>query len=298
MNLFVPAPLPDEVAQGHVGRIALLNPAIPALVFDRVIRQAATEIRPDLGAVSQLEVVATLLDMSVESYARHHTLLPFTWCFQPTNQSPLASTLKIPLMIGARASSKIGRRSFLCQQCAQEDLAFWGFSYWRRTHQLPGVDRCIKHGSHLSTVSSIRHGAELPHELVEEARVVEEIPHSHQRRAVDRYSELVVTMLEGWGAYPIDHAIARLRKRRDAVGERSLEWLAGQQFPRDWLAANVPVLSRYAFSLALQYGGSAAIAVAMVLLYKTNDAALRDLSFDASEQAASSAGLSLRQGFY
>lgn len=32
-----------------------------------------------------------------------------------------------------------------CSACAMEDIATWGFAWFRRVHQLPGVDWCLKH---------------------------------------------------------------------------------------------------------------------------------------------------------
>ena len=37
----------------------------------------------------------------------------------------------------------------VCESCFREDLGFWGFAYFRREHQLPGVHFCLKHAEPL-----------------------------------------------------------------------------------------------------------------------------------------------------
>ena len=32
-----------------------------------------------------------------------------------------------------------------CPECIEEDLKFWNFSYWRKSHHFPGVDWYTKH---------------------------------------------------------------------------------------------------------------------------------------------------------
>lgn len=42
-----------------------------------------------------------------------------------------------------------------CPRCARHDLELTGFSYWRRTHQLPGVFICEQHGDPLLRASRL-----------------------------------------------------------------------------------------------------------------------------------------------
>jgi len=56
-----------------------------------------------------------------------------------------------PHVLSLRLPSESAR---FCLDCVNEDLDFHGASYWRRTHQLPGIDACAKHGSVLLELSS------------------------------------------------------------------------------------------------------------------------------------------------
>jgi hypothetical protein len=40
-----------------------------------------------------------------------------------------------------------------CPQCVSQDIEEHKFSYWRRTHQLPGIPWCMKHGTQLLNAS-------------------------------------------------------------------------------------------------------------------------------------------------
>jgi hypothetical protein len=49
---------------------------------------------------------------------------------------------------------KSRRRPVACPQCTDEDLRQFGFTWWRRSHQLPGIGRCHKHGCALVATCS------------------------------------------------------------------------------------------------------------------------------------------------
>jgi hypothetical protein len=44
------------------------------------------------------------------------------------------------------------RTANYCPKCIEEDCDFHGLSYWRRSHQLPGVNHCLKHSVSLYMV--------------------------------------------------------------------------------------------------------------------------------------------------
>lgn len=70
------------------------------------------------------------------------------------------------------SSVKMVSKIRYCQECRQEDSPGWGSSFYlHRSHQLPGVVRCPKHGCLLETYS----GPEL-HEMDETAKTVTEKP--------------------------------------------------------------------------------------------------------------------------
>ena len=56
-----------------------------------------------------------------------------------------------------RSTARGYRRLRACQSCMEEDKGVWATTYWHRSHQLPGVLICLKHGDVLyeSTFESI-----------------------------------------------------------------------------------------------------------------------------------------------
>lgn len=62
------------------------------------------------------------------------------------------------------------RRRRFCSTCAKEDVRQWGESYWHRSHSLPGVLLCLRHGAILQQtalrISGLRTCSQaLPHEV-------------------------------------------------------------------------------------------------------------------------------------
>jgi hypothetical protein len=50
-----------------------------------------------------------------------------------------------------------------CKECVRSDEEKIGYSYWRRSHQIPGIHRCANHDKHpLSQVGAKSAFLELP----------------------------------------------------------------------------------------------------------------------------------------
>lgn len=67
-----------------------------------------------------------------------------------------------------------------CPQCPQEQLVKLGEPYWKRMHQLPGIDVCIEHCCKLEDTAVPFHPKEKHHY---HAAITE--CHSRQKRGVD-----------------------------------------------------------------------------------------------------------------
>lgn len=146
-------PMPDEAAGSHWGRLRYLNdwhrPAAAYRLFQRALAEAGKHSEAD----GLLFLLAASADMKATDYARLHTMLP---------ASQLVADLKagrehgaVSSLVGCsgrhlRVREPAGMR--ICLECAREDLHFWSFSWYRRSHQLIGVDWCEKHGLPLHSV--------------------------------------------------------------------------------------------------------------------------------------------------
>lgn len=163
--------MPDEDARAYWGRILRLN-AVPAIQLSET--QFTTSIRnristngcdrPDLAFV-----ISSVTGIPLPTVISAHTLVPFSgailpivngnWCDQSYTSRELRRTAT------HRRTSNVS----LCPECVAEDLDFWGFSYWRRSHQPAGIVSCSKHCSALFRAREIFSWQTLPHEALPHA---------------------------------------------------------------------------------------------------------------------------------
>jgi len=144
-------PMPGEFFAGHYARFARLN--LP-LTNGKCLPRAMPRAHPGKKVEflnDHLQVVAEHSQMSPETYWRQHTLHPLVeLCRVKTvggeAQWEQGATARFPSR--ECCASSIPR---LCPKCISEDIEAYGFSYWRRFHQICGVDMCFQHKSPLRT---------------------------------------------------------------------------------------------------------------------------------------------------
>ncbi|HEY0884645.1 MAG TPA: TniQ family protein [Ramlibacter sp.] len=134
--------MPDELWSGGIGRFVILNNRVSADTVFRLVRRALN--RPRLNFLS---LAAGLLGLEVTALISLHSLYPWLYC-RPA--APLES-----LTVDIHSCGRSGKLLRVCEKCIAEDLAMWGFAYWRRSHQLLGVTWCTKHGDDLIEVSGL-----------------------------------------------------------------------------------------------------------------------------------------------
>ncbi|PUE12779.1 TniQ family protein [Limnohabitans sp. T6-20] len=131
----VPAPLPDECLRSYGYRVFEEN--------KRPIKMTRNLLQ-DLHRASRL---------SIDHLVRHHTHLGYfrfvseKYFDQEISRHPDLHTNR---MINAGLTPS--RTANYCPKCIEEDCDFHGLSYWRRSHQLPGVNHCSKHSVSLYMV--------------------------------------------------------------------------------------------------------------------------------------------------
>jgi hypothetical protein len=144
-----PTTLPDEFVLGYVGRFMKMNAArtrndAMALITTWIVANAGSQ-----EAKSSVERLSRLAGMDVSTFVWMHTLLPFnrgiaqTYIDEPHGSQRHGSLLLLRALRPARS------HAYFCQACVDEDATFWGSTYWRREHQLPGMFWCAKHGDPL-----------------------------------------------------------------------------------------------------------------------------------------------------
>lgn len=144
-------PMPGEFFAGHYARFARLN---RPLTNGKCLPRAMPRAQPGKNVKflnDHLQVVAEHSQMSPETYWRQHTLHPLVELCRVTTvggevQWEQGATARFPSRECCAFS--IPR---LCAKCINEDIEAHGFSYWRRFHQICGVDVCLQHEGPLRT---------------------------------------------------------------------------------------------------------------------------------------------------
>jgi hypothetical protein len=149
MSLIIPAIMPDEIDRGYFGRIMRANGiSNEAKMLSRLAERAGMA-----GLPRRDSPVALLVGMAAygesKRFVQNHTMLPLRrsiTSYLPDLDHGCDSNLTV-LSWSALRSARPG--AYFCVDCVHEDMAFHGFSYWRREHQTPGLYWCPKHGARL-----------------------------------------------------------------------------------------------------------------------------------------------------
>ena len=138
--MFIAKPMADEFCRGHVGRLRLLKQLkdYSTSKAHQIYRTNDADHPPSFIATT-----ANLVKMQLIQFVSLHSLLPLSHVVTPEDCEflPLLS----PRILRKRGMMPLRKGGYYCDHCIAEDLNFWGFSYWRRSHQIPGLHWCEKH---------------------------------------------------------------------------------------------------------------------------------------------------------
>lgn len=212
-------PLPDELHNGFIGRLMHVNGLTNLAAFKKSLLQKF----PCNNGFS-IETIAQAVRIPLGRYARHHTLMPFLHSVRSEHEAKFAHE---DVMVWYGTSAHLARATpevSFCADCVEEDLNFWGVSYWRRSHQLHGIVVCPKHGRalHRQLRPAILH---LPQNFL--GKVVEVKPaiveQAQTNEFVRRYQEICLLLLERGSPLPVRTVRTHLAYRSTGLGLRLCE---------------------------------------------------------------------------
>lgn len=158
-SVFKLEPIPDETIFGLIIQIGALRGAKTYAECGRMVFGKKTQIYFGSANASpeHLEKLLQLVDVSnLEQLLEDHSAWPYWTAFQNV---PISHLLELgrngeqPLsalgLLGTQAvaNTKIAK---YCEACAAEQIQNYSRTTWLRSHQLPGVKVCHKHGLSLS----------------------------------------------------------------------------------------------------------------------------------------------------
>jgi hypothetical protein len=154
--LFFPTPYPDELLFSLCSRYFVRsgNISYKGTLDDLFSNRSLTaSISLPSGISSLINNMPPYSKMNEEQLIDQHTLYLFNTAFLPKVQ---AKTIYqemcsddgkgIYVRSGMNASA-VPQNEFLrfCKECMQEDRKTYGELYWHRSHQLSGINCCLKH---------------------------------------------------------------------------------------------------------------------------------------------------------
>lgn len=144
-SMIRPRPLPDELADGYVGRIANLNGWQGKTSLWRNLLKLSGSTGGRHRDVQCVQLLAKVAGMDLRQFARDHTMLPLWRAIVQFDPGHLLGGARKTGVRRSLALRPMRKDAYYCPACAREDIGFHGQSYWRREHQIPGRTVCTRH---------------------------------------------------------------------------------------------------------------------------------------------------------
>lgn len=190
-------PMPDEPAVAHQGRLAWINGRRTVREIDDLLLQEIGKSNYRVERQPRLHHLALASGMTPSRYAHQHSLLP-----------ALIFASHEDCVYGGPASHALTRNfglctwrdgAYCCAQCIADDMSDKQFSWFRRSHQLKGVEWCQVHGCRLSMVESPEPFVRAPHYWLKQLKLrqidscIDKLPSSGFLR---KYTDIVTAFLQ------------------------------------------------------------------------------------------------------
>lgn len=243
--------MPGELAAAHAGRYRTLNRVHPA----RLLEALSGKLDGDENVANGLcafEMLAAMSNMSAQSYASAHSMLPvLRLAARQEDVQPHGSPHEQSILLRSGLASPKSH-GHVCPECVQADRAAFGFSWFRREHQLFGVDWCHMHRDALLMVTHPDPFSALPHVWLAKGMVTHAKGVVHSLEGVgsflQRFTTISTAMLERGRPVSTAALHGEVRKRsaerglrRMLTGRRPpLSSLLQQLAPSEWIQRHLP----------------------------------------------------------
>jgi hypothetical protein len=302
-------PMPHEFVPAHAGRIAFLfRGQTSKNQRQSLVARLAQEHHEGAASWGLLQQLAVISGMGATDYARQHSMLPTLRVASREAAPALHGSVdrpEIAKFVGSRLHSE---KVHLCRRCVAEDISHWGFSWFRRTHNLAGIEVCPVHGDALHLVNNPDPFSLLPQHWVDldEVECVEhESTSAEETKFQTRLQETYELFLDRDRPFDLHSIYVPLARRVHEIGLRNSEIgkkpplsdYVRSTAPSAWLARHWPQLCKKepgAFFSALDRlpgptvtpGTGFAYVVAFASLFQTTEDAARSLAMPVARRTA------------
>lgn len=209
-SLAAPLCQPEELANSAIGRAAVLS----GVTATQLVRELTRNHSTIAGTPRAFYAMASHFGLSNYRLLRRHTLIPFfgrAKCAFTVDEQ--RHTYKWASQLLTTGSISYG----ICPDCVDEDIQWHGFSYWRRSHALPGMAMCLKHRCRLKrSLISPLDGS--PEQALENASTEIDIDDTYGSELTTRYMNVSNELLTA-NAWPCgDVILNRLTRKAEQLG--------------------------------------------------------------------------------
>lgn len=242
--------MPNELCSAHEGRLAWINGCASAKDLGELIRVALAGRGVNPSSLPKLHQLALVSNQDPAAYARQHSMLSLLRVVaQPgavvQHGTPGAATYSKVLGMQTQRQG-----ACCCTECINEDISFWRFSWFRRTHQIIGVDWCPVHGCALSLVDDPNPFSRTPHMWLAKGKLKQITacqPILPEDGFLRRYADIAVGLLDRDKPLPVGQVNERLSQQAKALGLRTcrkghrplISDRLREMAPASWLAQHV-----------------------------------------------------------
>ena len=196
--LIYPSTLPDEVHIGYWGRFNRWNGLTKeADAIELLAARAALE-KPASDDPGLIELLSFASSMSIREFVRLHTQQPYRRSIVSYKPDLVHGDERDTSMVRYSANRFVRRAAYFCATCVDADLVLHGTSYWRRSHQLPGMYVCPSHGDALCYIDSLKAFMKAPAVGLDDCHVIDSAwaLENHENRHVQEFLRLSLALSE------------------------------------------------------------------------------------------------------
>ncbi|ACT48379.1 TniQ family protein [Methylotenera mobilis] len=239
--MYIPKILPDEWINGYYEHIKFLN---EHWYQENIIDALQKELKLDKSK-NIIETIAALIDQPIENIVWKHTLIPAIRAITDSNPSTRHGNYHLD----ALGTRKMVKHARFCENCIQEDIKTWRYPYLRRSHQLTGIEWCLKHQGKLQEFETTK---------IPDPKSLRQITNfsttksllSNQHPIIRRYVDIFDGLTTNNSPISAEHASWVLSEQAIKLGlnrspkktGRNLSDIAIEEISGEWLFDNFPVL--------------------------------------------------------
>lgn len=247
-QLHIPELMPDEFVLGYRARIGRVNGISDKAKLSNSLRNVFENQVDSKNETSLVEKLATLSKVSMQNFIKFHTLIPLQTAVTSKNNRKCDLNKRLSAL-----GPRLMRQDIqCCEHCISEDMEFHGFSYWRRNHQLPGIDWCQKHAKPLIQLEpNLSYFIDSPSNIIKEHSYTVADTSFHEHPIITRFEEYLGLFLDMHA--PLSHEVVTrylsnraksLNLRVSQNGNRKLlSDLCIELIPKSWLFMHFPTFN-------------------------------------------------------